>query len=92
MSKDNIANNGLLFPTEEAPTGFLHGWYSAKQATFCGSLFYLNEEGHRIVVSEVGIETKTQNTDWSLKNLWNDMIYVGLVQTFAGLATKGENQ
>jgi len=80
-------NTDQVFPTEDAPDGLLHGWYSKKQENFKGSLLYRKSDGTIQQVSEVSKPPKTkEETETSM---WNDMKYVGLVESFVERATHG---
>jgi hypothetical protein len=61
----------LPFPTEDAPAGQHHGWFSTKQSQF-GTTFYKKEDGTEVEVTEV-----TDTKVWSSN--WDDVVYVGLV-------------
>jgi hypothetical protein len=67
-------------PTEDAPEGYLHGWYSAEYAEFCGTLTYENVDGVRVELIEVTKE------NWTVAS-WKDKKYVGLVKE--GTCQKG---
>ncbi len=69
--------NNADFPTENAPDGLLHGWYSKQQEFLVGSILYEKADQtdqNKIQVSEVSKEPKKK------QETFDDMRYVGLVK------------
>jgi hypothetical protein len=61
-------------PTQNAPEGFLHAWYSSKEmeSTHRSATFYENEIGKKVYVTEV-----TSSATPMCR--WDDLQYIGLV-------------
>jgi hypothetical protein len=62
-----------VLPTEKAPEGFYHGWYSETQANIKGTAIYYNLQGGLVEISEV-----TESP--ICRSPWTDKQYVGLLK------------
>lgn len=72
----------MNLPTEDAPEGFSHAWYSIGQAVKAGTSYYRNQEGKDIEISEV----KTSKEP----SYWTDAKYLGLVTEWVRQGIHGE--
>ena len=59
-------------PTEAAPEGFMHAWYSAKNDNVSGTATYKGVSGERVEVTEVSASDVPCSK-------WDDLEYVGLI-------------
>ena len=82
----------MNFPTEPAPDGFLHAWYSEEQAKINGTSLYRRNNGEIVEVSMVSTSIQPPGYDPTYLGLVLDVEHGGWISKGRKSQLKVQNE